>query len=96
MHRECDIGPDWTLDVLNGCIQEFSTLTPENTVFKLVGPVLVKQDQNEAKQNVNTRLEFIQGEMYVFFLILPPYPASHPYAHRHLCCIRPPIPPVCN
>ncbi|EIM91830.1 prefoldin subunit 6 [Stereum hirsutum FP-91666 SS1] len=43
--------------------KEFLTLTPENTVFKLVGPVLVKQDQNEAKQNVNTRLEFIQGEI---------------------------------
>lgn len=39
-------------------------------MFKLVGPVLVKQDQNEAKQNVNTRLEFIQGEMYVLFLFL--------------------------
>lgn len=47
-------------------------------MFKLVGPVLVKQDQNEAKQNVNTRLEFIQGEMYVFFLILLPIPIPIP------------------
>lgn len=38
-------------------------MTPENKVFKLVGPVLVKQDQAEAKSNVETRLEFIRSEM---------------------------------
>lgn len=32
-------------------------------MYKLVGPVLVQQDQAEAKQNVETRLEFIRGEM---------------------------------
>lgn len=46
-------------------IQEFTTLTPNNIVFKLVGPVLVKQDQTEAKSNVDKRLEFIGGEMSV-------------------------------
>ena len=46
-------------------MQEFASLTPENTVYKLVGPVLVKQDQTEAKQNVDTRLDFIKSEMYV-------------------------------
>jgi len=40
-------------------------LTPDNMVFKLMGPVLVKQDQTEAKNNVETRLEFIRGEMFV-------------------------------
>jgi prefoldin beta subunit len=40
-------------------------LTPNNVVFKLVGPVLVKQDQVEAKSNVDKRLEFIGGEMSV-------------------------------
>ncbi|KAI9437325.1 prefoldin subunit 6 [Lactarius indigo] len=43
--------------------KEFSTLTPNNVVFKLVGPVLVKQDQAEAKSNVDKRLEFIGGEI---------------------------------
>ncbi|KAF8472190.1 prefoldin subunit 6 [Russula ochroleuca] len=43
--------------------KEFATLTPNNVVFKLVGPVLVKQDQVEAKSNVNKRLEFIRGEI---------------------------------
>ncbi|KAH9970528.1 Prefoldin [Lactifluus volemus] len=43
--------------------KEFSTLTPNNVVFKLIGPVLVKQDQVEAKGNVDKRLEFIRGEI---------------------------------
>ncbi|KIM66304.1 hypothetical protein SCLCIDRAFT_111231 [Scleroderma citrinum Foug A] len=43
--------------------KEFASLTPNNTVYKLVGPVLVLQDQNEAKGNVETRLGFIQGEI---------------------------------
>ena len=32
-------------------------------VDELAVPVLVQQDQAEAKQNVETRLEFIRGEM---------------------------------
>ncbi|PIL36075.1 hypothetical protein GSI_01735 [Ganoderma sinense ZZ0214-1] len=43
--------------------KEFAALTAENTVYKLVGPVLVQQDQAEAKQNVDTRLDFIRGEI---------------------------------
>lgn len=43
--------------------KEFATLTPENTIYKLIGPVLVKQDQVEAKTNVDTRLDFIRSEM---------------------------------
>ena len=35
-------------------------------MYKLIGPVLVKQDQAEAKSNVNTRLEFISSEMSGF------------------------------
>ncbi|KAG2075028.1 Prefoldin [Suillus decipiens] len=43
--------------------KEFAQLTPSNTVYKLMGPVLVPQDQNEAKTNVETRLEFIKSEI---------------------------------
>ncbi|KAN0134618.1 Prefoldin [Lactarius tabidus] len=43
--------------------KEFTTLTTNNVVFKLVGPVLVKQDQAEAKSNVDKRLEFIGAEI---------------------------------
>ncbi|KAI6047735.1 prefoldin subunit 6 [Pisolithus marmoratus] len=43
--------------------KEFANLTANNTIYKLIGPVLVPQDQNEAKTNVETRLEFIGGEI---------------------------------
>ncbi|KAG1749875.1 prefoldin subunit 6 [Suillus paluster] len=43
--------------------KEFAQLTPSNAVYKLVGPILVPQDQNEAKTNVETRLEFIKSEI---------------------------------
>lgn len=43
--------------------KEFAKLAPENEVYKLIGPVLVKQDQREAKTNVNQRLELIQGDI---------------------------------
>lgn len=40
-------------------------MLPTNQVWKQVGPVLLKQDQSEAKANVSKRLEFIGGEMCV-------------------------------
>ncbi|KAA1476352.1 Prefoldin beta-like protein [Dentipellis sp. KUC8613] len=43
--------------------KEFGQLTPNNTVYKMIGPVLVKQDQNEAKSNVDKRLDFIRSEI---------------------------------
>ncbi|KAF9789792.1 prefoldin subunit 6 [Thelephora terrestris] len=43
--------------------KEFSQLTPKNEVYKLIGPVLVKQDQQEAKANVDQRLGLIQGDI---------------------------------
>ncbi len=51
--------------------KEFSRLTQNNEVYKLIGPVLVKQDQVEAKTNVDKRIEFIKGEMYVLHNHLP-------------------------
>ena len=33
------------------------------TVYKLIGPVLATQEFGEAKNNVKTRLEFIQKEI---------------------------------
>jgi prefoldin beta subunit len=44
-------------------MQEFAQLKSHNTVFKLIGPALVPQDANEAKVNVEKRLEFIKNEM---------------------------------
>lgn len=48
----------------NGVRDELNILEPTANVFKLVGPVLVKQDLDEAKQNVNKRVDYITGEMY--------------------------------
>ncbi|KAK4053565.1 Prefoldin subunit 6 [Microbotryomycetes sp. JL201] len=45
--------------------KEFGALTPSNQIYKLVGGVLLKQEQVEAKANVDKRLEFIQGEINV-------------------------------
>ena len=35
----------------------------DETIFKLIGPVLLKQDKTEAESTVNGRLEFISNEM---------------------------------
>lgn len=43
--------------------QEFNLLTPNNTIYKLIGSALVKQDPVEAKANVAKRIEFIKNEM---------------------------------
>lgn len=32
-------------------------------VFKLFGPILIKQSLEESKQNVNKRIEYITGEL---------------------------------
>ncbi|KAF9516524.1 hypothetical protein BS47DRAFT_1327272 [Hydnum rufescens UP504] len=42
---------------------EFNKLKPENTVYKLIGPVLVPQEQAEAKVNVAKRLDYIKGDI---------------------------------
>lgn len=42
---------------------EFAQLDDESNIYKLVGPVLLKQDKAEATMAVNGRLEFIEKEM---------------------------------
>lgn len=42
---------------------ELDLLDANTPVFKLVGPVLMRQDLDDAKENVNKRLEFIEGEI---------------------------------
>jgi prefoldin beta subunit len=43
--------------------QELEFVKSNNTVFKLVGPVLVKQDLDEAKSNVKKRMDFVKREL---------------------------------
>ncbi|XP_057313792.1 prefoldin subunit 6-like [Hydractinia symbiolongicarpus] len=42
---------------------ELDVLEAGANVYKLTGPVLVKQDLAEAKLNVQKRLDYIQGEL---------------------------------
>lgn len=44
-------------------LEELEFLTPENKVYKMTGPVLVQQDLEEAKQNVEKRIMFISTEV---------------------------------
>jgi prefoldin beta subunit len=44
-------------------LDELKRLESNANVYKLIGPVLVKQDQEEAKQNVQKRIDYINGEL---------------------------------
>ena len=46
-----------------GVKKEFDALSEEANIYKLVGPVLLKQDKMEAVMAVDGRLEFIGDEM---------------------------------
>jgi prefoldin beta subunit len=46
-----------------GVQKEFAKLKDDETIYKLIGPVLMKQDKVEAESTVNGRLEFIGKEM---------------------------------
>ena len=43
--------------------QEFKLMSEDASVFKLVGPVLAKQDVGEARVNVDKRVEYITKEI---------------------------------
>ncbi|KAL9108194.1 MAG: hypothetical protein Q9187_008328 [Circinaria calcarea] len=46
-----------------GVQKEFANLSEAASIYKLVGPVLLKQDRSEAVLAVDGRLEFIEKEM---------------------------------
>lgn len=48
-----------------GVQSEFAQLGDDANIYKLIGPVLLKQDKTEAVMAVNSRLEFIEKEMSV-------------------------------
>lgn len=48
----------------NKCVlDELNLLGPDNKVYKLFGPVLVKQELEESRQNVGKRIEYISKEL---------------------------------
>ncbi|PQE14439.1 prefoldin subunit 6 protein [Rutstroemia sp. NJR-2017a BBW] len=46
-----------------GVQKEFAALASDSNIYKLVGPVLLKQDKTEAIMAVDGRLEFIEKEI---------------------------------
>ncbi|KAJ5661315.1 prefoldin subunit 6 [Penicillium longicatenatum] len=46
-----------------GVQSEFAQLDDDSNIFKMVGPVLLKQEKTEAVMAVNGRLEFIEKEI---------------------------------
>ncbi|KAK4184191.1 Prefoldin [Podospora australis] len=46
-----------------GVQQEFEKLKDSETIYKLIGPVLLKQDRTDAESTVKGRLEFIDKEI---------------------------------
>jgi len=42
---------------------EMDLLSDTDTVYKLIGPALIRQDPEEAKSSVDKRIEYISGEM---------------------------------
>ncbi|KAG9666879.1 prefoldin subunit 6, partial [Aureobasidium melanogenum] len=46
-----------------GVKSEFANLDDDANIYKLVGPILLKQDVSEAKSTVDGRLEFIDKEI---------------------------------
>ncbi|EER44233.1 prefoldin subunit 6 [Histoplasma capsulatum var. duboisii H88] len=47
---------------------EFKSLETDANIYKLVGPILLKQDKGDAMMAVDGRLDFIEKEMYVHAL----------------------------
>ena len=43
--------------------QELERVEGSSNVYKMIGPVLVKQEVTEAKDNVQKRIDYISGEL---------------------------------
>lgn len=50
-------------DMPRSLLQELELLDEDSNIFKLIGPILVKQDPLEATSNVKKRLDFIKGDL---------------------------------
>lgn len=66
---ESTFGPSTLRLAGRGCLtkhlgqKEFGKLKDDETIYKLIGPVLLEQDKTEAESTVNGRIEFIGKEM---------------------------------
>ena len=65
--------------------QELERLNDDSNVFKLIGPVLVKQDVDDAKATVASRLELIERELCVLsHRVLTRCPQTFPFQRAPL------------
>jgi prefoldin beta subunit len=58
--------PFFSRDILSltlSLFQELNLAGADANIYKLVGPVLIKQEKQEAVNQVNNRIEFINGEL---------------------------------
>ncbi|KAL8468478.1 hypothetical protein ACS0TY_031624 [Phlomoides rotata] len=51
-------------------LKELDLLNEDANVYKLIGPVLVKQDLAEANANVRKRIDYISAELYDLLSLL--------------------------
>jgi len=59
-------GSSCSVCVFTDCVcfnKELDLLKEDANVYKLIGPVLVKQDLAEANANVRKRIEYISAEL---------------------------------
>lgn len=55
---------DGQLNENQNVLEEMNILAEDkNTVYKLIGPILVKQSLTESKQNVTKRIDYISNEL---------------------------------
>lgn len=43
--------------------EELALLKPSGEVYKMVGPILLRQDHTEAKENIEKRMNYIKNEL---------------------------------
>ncbi|KAK8182062.1 putative prefoldin subunit 6 [Phyllosticta capitalensis] len=65
-----------------GVQAELDKIPSDANVYKLVGPVLLKQDKGDAEMAVKGRLEFIEKEMCVLAGTTRGLADTHQQAHR--------------
>ena len=48
-------------------LREMGFVEEGDAIYKLVGPILVKQELDESKINLEKRVNFINDEMYILY-----------------------------
>ena len=54
-------------------LKEFMLLSEGASIYKMIGPVLAKQEIVEAKGNVQKRLDYINAEVYITIIYANPH-----------------------